>query len=234
MHWLLSYFLIAIVLIIVSKMEKHGGVAVIAAIVALAFSLLTVKIWGLLILLLIKLVAFLAYHAKAIIIKKLSLILLGIFSTLFTPVAPFIPIIAWGLIAYLMWHFFMDFYRGIFEWLQEKLCNIRDKFDDWYESAWPYGEGWNPFFVLPLLLLEFSIISGAAMLALWSELRSIAIASGGPTFIQTSFAFIFCLTVGLQLFFSYRSDTEIINRLRGDGIDHGFITIFGNFDDLID
>jgi len=200
---------------------------------SIAATIFIIHIWGVLFLLLVKALAFVAYKAKVLVIKKIALIVLGIISSTLTALTVFLPIIIWGIIIYLLWHFFVDFYKGIFEWLQEKLCQLRDWFDERYDAVAPYGQPINLGAVLALMAVEAILVAGVTVCTIWLQL-SILDGVQEMSGAQSIFATILCAAIGLQMYISYRADTDILHRLKGDGLDYGLLTIFGTFEDITD
>jgi hypothetical protein len=163
--------------------------------------------------------------------KKIALIILGVISSTITAFSVVLPFIIWALIIYVLWNFFVGFYKGLFGWLQEKLCQLRDWFDVRYDRFSPPGQPVMLSLLLPFMAVELVLVSGFTVYTVWLQLSFLS-GPGDMQPVQTVFASIICGIVGLQMYISYRSDTEIVRRLRGDGLDYGILTALAPFDDF--
>lgn len=229
MPWPISYLLITIIAIVILKLEKRGQVGIVACFFALFAAAFAVMVWSwsaLILIIFIKFLALALIKMKALILKKLGLIILGSLGM----AIPFLNIIIICVLIYYIWHYLIEFYHDIFEWLQDKLCDLRDFFDNLYDRV-PLSSGYVGLLVAaPIFLVEFFLISGITILTLAGILG--AVTSGTPSLLQGIFTFVLSAGVGLQMFVSYRYDTDIMHRLRGEGLDYGLISWLSPFDDM--
>lgn len=219
MSWVPLYIFIAISTIIVTRMAKKGEVFAVSYIFAIistiSFTIILAKILTLTGLLIAKLMTFLFFKFKALVAKKIILIIAGLVGGSLVPVIQFIVWIAIGI-------FFIysikGFYSYIFSKLREFLYEIRSFFDEIYDKLID-GRNAQKSAVLLVALCEATVVSGPNGIAVWIAIS--AYQQGvSMTPIQQVFAFLLCVTVTILMYFQYRSDTRIFHALKGDGVDY--------------
>lgn len=212
--WPILYIGIAVITILISRITKKLDILSISYVLSLvttaAFTVVLIKLLGIAQVAVIKLLAFLFVKFKALIAKKLILILAGFFGGSIVPV---LNVIIWIAVGILFLYSIKGFYSYITKQLQILICEIRDFFDGIYEKL-------NSILsIIFVMIFEAVIVTGPTVAAVYIAISKLE-KQNERDYFQLLFLVILCILISSIFYIQYRRDTHVMRRLTGQGFDY--------------